>query len=158
MDSSISLQPGFGYGLAPVVVLAIFLISTLVVTIVKKNRKNDPFDILPPIHPPVFAKLNRDETKMLYISRLDKLEKQLMDGEITPRACFQNLSLIFRKFIKEYTGREVTNKTLTDLKKMDMPDMVVLIEQYYEPEFGENPTADARDAIESTKRIIRRWN
>ena len=158
MDSSISLQPAFGYGLAPVVVLAIFLITTLIITIVKKSGKDLADQELPPIKPPVFAKLNREETRLLYITKLNKLEKQLLDGSVTPRACFQDLSLLFRKFIKDYTGHEVTNKTLAELKGMNIPGVAVLVEEYYEPEFGEDPQADARMAIDKTKRVIRTWN
>lgn len=158
MDSSISLQPAFGYGLAPVVLLAIFLIATLVITIIKKNNPDMEDSELPPVKPPVFAKLNREETKLLYISKLNKLEKQLMEGTVTPRACYQDLSLIFRKFVKEYTGHEVTNKTLTEIKRMGIPGVDVMVEGYYEPEFSEDPKADARMAVDKTKRAIRTWN
>lgn len=98
--------------------------------------------------------------KKVYQKQLRELKKQVEINKITERMAFQRLSVLVRAFVSDYTGEDITTKTLADLKRIDRPGFALLIERierYYEPEFGTDSAVNLSEELEEAKRFIKQW-
>ena len=77
---------------------------------------------------------------------------------INLREAYQLISESIRMFIFEVTDITTQNYSLIEIKKLNIPKLYELIEEYYEPEFSSKPSGDFEAAINKARRIIREWN
>ena len=95
--------------------------------------------------------------KARYLRECSQLEKTLQDtGDI--RGVYQRLSEISRMFVSEATGLQVQNCTLSQIRKMKLPELRNMVEEYYDPEFAVRSTGDVEGALAKTERMISRWS
>lgn len=158
MDTTVSLQPDFANKGGMVWLLGLFLLVTFIYWLSKIQKKKPaktkkqkvnsakPSNAMNPI-------------QIKYINMIKRL--QIDSGEVgfSVKQGYQELSQIYRNFIEEYTGLEVTNKTLSELKEMGKPVIADIIEIYYAPEFDNRTYGkeDFIDAIDRTSEAIRQW-
>jgi len=98
------------------------------------------------------------EIKQKYIKILIDLEKKLDNNNISIREAYQKLSSAIRYFVYEVTNIKVQNYTLQDIKKLDMPILYELVEEYYVPEFSEKSIGNIKLSIEKTRKVIEKWS
>ena len=98
------------------------------------------------------------QIKKEYISQLIKIQEGYDNGQLAMRDTYQRISASIREFVFKVTDIEVHNYTLTDIKRLNMPVLAELVEEYYRPEFEKESLGDVKNSIEKTKRAIERWN
>lgn len=162
METSIRLQGPFSYSLVPIfLAFLLFLITLLIyisIRISQRDKKPKQQSKEQPKEQPVPVAKNGNTIKESYKRRLDLLEQKFDSDEIEEREFYQKLSSEVRQFAFEMTGRRVTTMTLTEIQRANMPQLKVLIEEYYEPEFAKDSEMDAKGALKRTRRVIEEWN
>ena len=98
------------------------------------------------------------QIKKEYISQLIKIQEGYDNGQLAMRDTYQRISASIREFVFKVTDIEVHNYTLTDIKRLNMPVLAELVEEYYRPEFEKESLGDVKNSIEKTQRAIERWN
>lgn len=155
MPTVVKLQPTFSYGLVPLWVLFIVLISPLLLSMREKRKEKRAMreqNILRPAKQAVPPSVKRS-----YVNKLTWLGKEYKDGERDSRDCYQLLSVYIREFVKEYAGIDVTKKTLAEIRGQKLPELEKLIEEYYACEFAPDVSGNIELSIERTKMVINSW-
>lgn len=153
MQEISELMPMFSYSLITILFFLILVIINIILLInpKKSNLHNDiPLVIEPP-------KNNKLTIKEKYLKEIELLKTQLQNNEISSRKAYQRLSMIIRKFIFEMTSLKVQNYTLEEIRKIKMPVLIDLVEEYYDPEFSANEKGNIESSIEKTREVISRW-
>ena len=60
-------------------------------------------------------------------------------------------------FVFEITDITTQNYSLSEIKKLNIPILYDLIEEYYEPEFASKPKGDFEKSIIKARRVINEW-
>ncbi len=149
------------YALWPLIVLLVSLfllgIVIFILSFKKGTHKKAPKPVVQPVaQRPMF--LDKGGIKRKYIGLLNELLGKVNTSLVDNKSAYQELSVYTRDFIKEVSGLDVTTSTLADIKKMNIPVIARIIDEYYEPEFAVETDDDARTAILNAKRIIEQWN
>lgn len=152
MQTGVELQEPFSYSLIPIILLFLILFLPFIIRLFKKYfiKNNSNYVVNN------YSDLN--VIKLKYLNKLDELERMLDSNDITNRKAFQELSLLIRSFIKEISGLDVTTCVLSDIRKMNIPVVYELIEEYYSPEFAKISKGNIRSSISKTRGVIYRWN
>ena len=95
--------------------------------------------------------------KREYLYQLDCLAAEFSSGRRTVRAAYQEMSLLIRNYVHEMTGIRVQDCTLSEIRSLGMPNLEILVESYYEPEFAKFTRADIRNSFARTRRVIETW-
>ena len=157
MQTSINLQDPFKYSIIPLMImLLVFIIFTLyflltrkkVIPKIKKEIKEIPEKNIKDI--PVIKNKYQDE--------LDSIEYKYNNQMIELRKAYQLISEAVRLFVFEVTDITTQNYTLSEIKKMGIPDLYELIKEYYEPEFASKPVGDFKNSIDKARSVISQWN
>lgn len=159
MKVTVNLQEPFTYAFLPMVVIGILVligISILIVPLLRKRLRSKK----PTGQKQIEIKRPKDimSIKRNFIMQLNQLENALAGGQISTRDAYQKMSVCIRAFVYEVTGIEVLSYTLQDIKRLNMPLLQTLIEEYYAPEFAPDSVGDAMTSIQKTKRAIERWS
>ena len=85
-------------------------------------------------------------------------EADLRSGKISIRQAYQNMSSCIRGFIFEATGIPVEKYTLSEIRKVNIPALTQLVEEYYEPEFARFTYADVNQSIYKTRKVLELWH
>lgn len=159
MPTSISLQGNFIYGITPLIILGLIVFSPLILKIrnkriEKRKRKEEAkTSVNQNVYKPVPLSV-----KQAYVKKLKKIENDYKKSNIDSRNGYQLLSAIIRQFVLEYKGIDVSTKTLAEIKRMDIPDLEKLMEEYYEPEFSQDSKRHLEYSVEKTIEAIEKWN
>ena len=98
------------------------------------------------------------EIRMNYLGKLGGIEADLRSGKISIRQAYQNMSSCIRGFIFEATGIPVEKYTLSEIRKVNIPALTQLVEEYYEPEFARFTYADVNQSIYKTRKVLELWH
>jgi hypothetical protein len=153
MQLDVDLQEPFSYssiGLILLILLIVAFITVLIVRLVLKAKKNQPVIQYVPV-----ADINRVKGK--YLKMIDELVESVNTKKLSDRRSYNELSGIIRKFTFEATNIDVMKCSLNDIRKLKMPALTKLVEEYYEPEFSYEGTGDILASIERTKEVILSW-
>lgn len=156
MESTVSLQEPFSYALWPVVVMGVLAVSALVFWTVMWIRrylqKKNTAPIKVKIRP-----VDIEKVRQKYISELDAIYDDFMQGRGDIRKAYQSMSTCIRRFVHEVTGIKVQNCTLTDIGTLGMPLLYNLVQEYYAPEFAQRSEGDVINSLNKTRSLIERW-
>lgn len=155
MQIDTSLQEPFSYSIYPVIFFFVLLLLPIIISLLKKYIK------LPKKEQAIYNYyVTKDiyTIKSEYLNKLNKLEKNLVDGKITSRKAYQELSMTIRLFVYELTGVEVQSYTLREIKKLNIPVLYELIKEYYDPEFSKISKGNIKLSIDKTRGVIQKWN
>ncbi len=159
MEISVELQSKYSYVIWPLIVFFAVIAGVCLFFLIRHllaNRKPKTVDVEQAWR--ALSEQERYALKQKYISLLDALYAKVAAQQISIRTCYQSLSRYVREFVAEITGIKVTRCTLSDIKRMNMPMLASLIEEYYEVEFAKVSVGNAETAIMRTKRVIELWN
>lgn len=159
MPSSVSLQGNFIYGITPLLILGLILLSPVFLKI-RKNRiekKKAAENIKKTANSNEYKPVPLS-VKQVYVRKLKKIDDEFRTGKISSRDGYQLLSAIIRDFLIEYKGIDVSTKTLAEIRGMNIPRLERLLEEYYEPEFSKESTRHLEYSVERTIEAIEEWN
>lgn len=156
MPTSINLEEPFSYSLYPIIIiiLVIFILTIYLILITKKKNNNN--NIPKPIIINTPKDINFIKTK--YLKKLDIINEKLEKNNISNRVAYQKLSIIIRYFTYEVTGIKLQNCTLEDIKKINIPQVYNLVNEYYNEEFSKYPSGNVKESIQKTRKVIEKWN
>lgn len=158
MQVTTKLQGPFGYSSIYVAIPILIALATAAYfaylkyqEYMKKKKEEEYQEAL--LHPKPLTAFRIAEIKNRYLEELDKIEKQ---EDI--RKAYQDLSALIRNFVSEISRKNVTNLTLKEIDKKEMPALYNLIAEYYKPEFSENSISNIKESIINTRKVIEEWN
>lgn len=156
MPTEIHLQNPIAYGILPLVILFIILVSPAFIKQWKQKRAE------------AGQKGERGQTpkvkkvplsaKQRYVNRIQRIESDYANGARTERECYIILSSEIREFVKEYAGIDVTSKTLAEIRGMKLKKLEALIEEYYVCEFSTESNGNVSDSVKRAIKVIEKWN
>ena len=150
MQVSTDLKPMFSYSFIPILIIVILIIIIFIINKIRINKTQKKI-VIP-------SKININEIKQKYLIKINDLINNLKSNKITSRKAYQNLSQIIRNFVYEATNIKVQNYTLSDIKKLKLPALSNLIEEYYDPEFSKISKGNILSSIEKTRKEIEKWS
>lgn len=95
--------------------------------------------------------------KSLYIKKLQKLLNMVNNGRISDKDAYLTLSGYIREFVKKVSGINVLSLSKEEIKKIGMPSLSALMEEYYPPEFSNNIKGDIVTSIKRSIEVISKW-
>lgn len=163
METSVNLQDPFSYSMWPIVLAEVVLIAltfTIIVLVINGKNKREVKSIEPKQTQPVNmdTKKSKTDAKGIYLRKIEAIEMKYRSGELSKRACYQELSGCVREFVYTVTGVNVTTCTLMDIQRLKMPNLEMLITNYYHPEFAKDTECEVEQAIMEAKRVVNTWN
>ena len=157
MQTSIKLQGMFTYSILPLII-TIFLIIVLTcyfIYLKKSNKKSEEKNVK---EIPEKNIKNVPVIKSKYLKQLNEIEEKYKTQNIDLRTAYQSISESIRLFVFEITDITTQNYSLAEIKKLNMPKLYDLIEEYYEPEFASKSVGDFESAINKARRVVNEWN
>ena len=92
-----------------------------------------------------------------YIKKLRKLYKNIQDQKIDLREGYAKLSKLIREFIEKSTGINVLVLSKNEIKKLEIKELSLLMEEYYPPEFSKISSGDFLKSINRSIEVIKFW-
>ena len=93
---------------------------------------------------------------MVY-KKLQKLLNMVNNGRISDKDAYLTLSGYIREFVKKVSGINVLSLSKEEIKKIGMPSLSALMEEYYPPEFSNNIKGDIVTSIKRSIEVISKW-
>lgn len=158
MQTSIKLQEPFSYSVIPFIII-VCLILGMTFYLVYSNRKkkkvridNNNLRVIPQKNIK-----NVPIIKGKYFEQLNSIEYKYKNNIIDLRKAYQLISESMRMFVFEMTNITTQNYSLKEIKKLNIPSLYELIEEYYEPEFANKSVGDFGVSIEKARRVVKEW-
>lgn len=159
MQTSINLQEPFTYSVIPLIVVIGLVVAMTCYLIYSKRAKQK-------------IKIEQEKVKAIpekniknipvikgkYLNQLDSIEYKYENKMIELRKAYQLISEAIRLFVFEITDITTQNYSLAEIKKLNIPRLYELIEEYYEPEFASKSIGDFNSSINKARRVINEWN
>lgn len=159
MLTSINLQEPFTYSIIPLIIIISlvgletwYFIHSKTIKQKVKVEENEVKAI------PEKNKKNIPVIKKKYQNQLDTIEHKYTNQMIELREAYQEISEAIRLFVFEITDITTQNYSLAEIKKLNIPSLYELIEEYYEPEFASKSIGDFSSSINKARRVINEWN
>jgi hypothetical protein len=157
MQTSVKLQEPFSYSIIPLIIAICIILAITYYLIHKKRKKEKVKEENIKIIPTKNIK-NIPVIKGKYLEQIDSIEYKYNEKKINLRQAYQLISQTIRMFVFEVTDITTQNYTLKEIKKLNIPKLYELIEEYYEPEFASKSVGDLEASIQKARRVIKQWN
>lgn len=157
MKTSVELQAPFAYMIIWIILAVILLAAVIFAQVYLRKKLGDRLKKAKKIKMKKIAEATLEGKKKKYLAELGYIETDLFNNRITVREAYQKISITIRMFIFEVTGIKVQKYTLTEIRRVNIPQLTNLVREYYEPEFARETKADIRASIYRTKTLIERW-
>ena len=159
MQISIDLLEPYTYSIIPliIVITIVLLESYYFIYLRNKNKKINIKENSVKEIPEKNIK-NIPVIKNKYLIQLDLIENKYTNNKIELRKAYQMISEAIRLFVFEITDITTQNYSLTEIKKLNIPNIYELIAEYYEPEFASKSIGDFNSSINKARRVINEWN
>ena len=150
MQIDTELREMFSYSIILIIPLLLLIILLLIIILHKKKDIKNVKIIQP-------SSKNLIDIKSKYLYNIQILIVDLNTNKISERIAYQSLSRLIRNFIYEVTNIKVQYYTLEDIKKINMPILSKLVEEYYKQEFERVSKGNILESIDKTKKVIENW-
>lgn len=159
MQTSINLQEPFTYSIIPLIgtIILIIAITCYFIYLKRVKAKEKVEEIIVKEIPERNIK-NIPVIKNKYLAQLDAIEYKYENKMIELRKAYQLISEAMRMFVFEVTDITTQNCSLSEIKRLNIPNLYELIKEYYEPEFASKSVGDLNEAINKARRVISQWN
>lgn len=158
MQTSVKLQEPFEYSIILLIIAISFVLLITIYLIYLKSKKQKPKIEEKVKAIPEKNIKNIPVIKGKYLNQLDSIEYKYTNNMIELRKAYQLISESIRLFVFEITDITTQNYSLAEIKKLNIPNLYVLIEEYYEPEFASKSIGDFNSSINKARGVIRQWN
>ena len=160
MQTSINLQEPFTYSVIPLVVsiCAILAITGYLIytKIIKQRSEQKEEEVIKEIPEKNIKDIPAIKGK--YLNILNSIEYKYTNKMIGIRKAYQLISESIRLFIFEVTDITTQNYSLSEIRKLNIPNLYELIEEYYEPEFASKSVGDFESSINKARGVVNRWS
>ncbi len=153
MQTSVNLQETFNYSLLPLIV--IIILAILFFYLSRRNKKKEVVEGVKVI--PEKNIKNIPVIKGKYLDQLESIEYKYSNNAISIREAYQAISQTVRMFVFEITDITTQNYSLAEIKKLNIPHIYELIEEYYEPEFASKSEGDFASSVNKARGVINKW-
>lgn len=158
MQTSVKLQEPFEYSIILLIIAISFvLLITVYLIYLKSKKQKSKIEEKVKVIPEKNIK-NIPVIKGKYLNQLDSIEYKYTNNMIELRKAYQLISESIRLFVFEITDITTQNYSLAEIKKLNIPNLYELIEEYYEPEFASKSIGDFNSSINKARGVIRQWN
>lgn len=154
MQTSVSLQEPYSFSIVPIIVLIIIASALVFVLLFLKKNKNEKSEVK--AIPQKNIK-NIPAIKNKHLRELEAIEYQYKNNKLELRKAYQLISENVRLFVFEVTDITTQNYSLTEIKKVNIPNLYETIAEYYEPEFSKKPSGDFINSVQKAKEIIQKF-
>lgn len=150
---TVPLQPPFSFRLLMLVCGLLLLLAGILLWVVFRYRLRDRLR-----RPDTAAMRQPSEAEMTairqkYLKELAALEHDFAAGQTRARETYLSLSSLIRRFVGEMTGIRLQECTLSDIRKLHMPALAQLVEEYYVPEFADYDDRPEQEGTSARRRI-----
>ena len=157
MKTSVELQAPFNYLILWIIIAVLFIGGVIFAQIFLRKKLGDRLKREKKLRLKKIAEATLEGKKKKYIGELLYIESDLQQNRITVRQAYQRISMTIRMFVFEVTGIKVQKYTLSEIRKVNIPQLTNLVREYYEPEFARETRADIRASLLKTRRLIEAW-
>lgn len=158
MRTTINLQEPFTYSFIPLIITFLLIIGFTIYIILSKKSKDNVKGKMEEVKViPERNIKNIPVIKNKYLQQLNDIEDKYTNKKIELRKAYQLISEAIRLFVFEVTDITTQNYSLTEIKKINIPVLYELIEEYYEPEFASKTIGDFNSSINKARRVINEW-
>ena len=158
MRTTINLQEPFTYSFIPLIITFLLIIGfTIYIKFSKKSKDNVEGKMEEVKVIPERNIKNIPVIKNKYLRQLNDIEDKYTNEKIKLRKAYQLISEAIRLFVFEVTDIKTQNYSLNEIKKINIPVLYELIEEYYEPEFASKTIGDFNSSINKARRVINEW-
>ncbi len=154
MQTSVSLQEPYSFSIVPIIVLIIIASALVFVLLFLKKNQKEKSEVK--AIPQKNIK-NIPAIKNKHLRELEAIEYQYKNNKLELRKAYQLISENVRLFVFEVTDITTQNYSLTEIKKLNIPNLYETIAEYYEPEFSKKPSGDFINSVQKAKEIIQRF-
>lgn len=151
MQTQSELNDMFSYSFIPIIIMIVILIVTIIIFKFIKENQSAPVVIEP-------NKKDKETIREKYMLQINNLTVDVMNNKIDNRSAYQQLSTLIRNFVFEMTSIKVQYYTLSDIEKINMPILYELVSECYTPEFAKHSEGNILHSIETTRKVIDKWN
>ena len=158
MQTSINLQDSFIYLLIPLIVAIIISVgftTYLIYTKKKRNKIKQEMERIKAI--PEKNVKNIPVIKNKYLEELNVIEDKYTNSKISLRETYNLISETIRLFVFEVTDITIQNYSLEEIRKIIIPELYILIQGYYEPEFAYKIDGDFKSCVNKAREIVNEW-
>ncbi len=158
MRTTINLQEPFTYSFIPLIITFLLIIGFTIYIILSKKAKDNVKGKMEEVK--VISERNIKNIPVIknkYLQQLNDIEDKYTNKKIELRKAYQLISEAIRLFVFEVTDITTQNYSLTEIKKINIPVLYELIEEYYEPEFASKTIGDFNSSINKARRVINEW-
>lgn len=158
MRTTINLQEPFTYSFLPLIITFLLIIGFTIYIILSKKPKDKVKGKMEEVK--VISERNIKNIPVIknkYLQQLNDIEDKYTNNKIELRKAYQLISEAIRLFVFEVTDITTQNYSLTEIKKINIPVLYELIEEYYEPEFASKTIGDFNSSINKARRVINEW-
>ena len=159
MQTTINLQIPYNYSIIPLILVICFaLIETFYFIYTKKSKQKLKVQ---ESKVQVISEKNIKNIPVIkekYLEQLDSIKYKYDNKIIDLRKAYQLISEAVRLFVFEITDITTQNYSLMEIKKLNIPNLYELIEEYYEPEFASKSVGDFENSINKARGVVRKWN
>jgi len=157
MKTSVELQAPFNYLILWIILAVVLIGAVIFAQIYLRKKLGDRLKKEKALKIKRISETTLEGKKKKYLAELSYIETDLMNNKITIREAYHRISHTIRMFIFEVTGIKVQHYTLTEIRKVNIPQLTNLVREYYEPEFARKTRADIRASIFKTRSVIESW-
>ena len=159
MPTSVELQDPMNYYLFWLIIAVVFVAAVIFAQIFFRILLKDQLRRKKEKKPKI-KKVSKKPLPVLkweYLQRMNYLERTIGSGGVERRSAYQELSGLIRDFTHDVTGIKVQNYSLREIRRLGMPQLTALVQEYYEPEFARQSMADLRGSLFRTRKAIEQW-
>ena len=160
MQTTVKLQDMFTYSGIPIFIVSLIVLGIAIY--LYKTRKIKPKTVInntnlnvnipkQPIIKNIFEIKNR------YLKQLNNIEINYKNNKADLRSSYQLISEVIRMFVYEVTEIKTQNYSLSEIKRLNIPQLYDLIAEFYEPEFASRSVGDFDTSINKARRVISEW-
>ena len=157
MKTSVELQAPFQYMILWLILAVLFMAGVIIAQVLLRKKLGDRLKKAKQIKLKRIAESTLEGLKKKYIGELTCIEMDLRNQKITVRQAYQKMSICIRLFVHDVTGIKVQKYTLSEIKKVNMPQLTNLVREYYEPEFALESRTDVMGSVQRTRAVIESW-
>jgi hypothetical protein len=157
MKTSVELQGPFSYLIVWVILALLFIAAVVFSQIFFRKKLGDRIKKEKQIRIKKIADSTLEGIKKKYIGELTCIEMDLRNQKITVRQAYQKMSLCIRLFVFDVTGIKVQKYSLSEIRRVNIPQLTQLVKEYYEPEFALESRMDVMSSMGRTRSVIESW-
>ena len=157
MKTSVELQGPFSYLIIWVILAVLFIGAVVFSQIFFRKKLGDRLKKEKQIRIKKIAESTLEGLKRKYIGELTCIEMDLRNQNITVRQAYRDRLFAGIILFFDVTGIKVQKYSLSEIRRVNIPQLTQLVKEYYEPEFALESRMDVMSSMGRTRSVIESW-